>query len=50
MKNATKHADELKSLFKRLMKEGRPEEKQPLDPLHALVRGAMMKEAPKAVF
>ena len=27
MKNATKHADELKSLFKKLLKEGKPEAK-----------------------
>jgi endonuclease III len=41
MKNATKHADGLKSLHKRLLKEGKPEPKAPLDPLIALVRGAM---------
>ena len=41
MKNATKHADELKSLCKRLVKEHKPADKQPLDPLPALVRGAM---------
>lgn len=41
MKNATKHADELKSLFKRLLKEGKPPEREPLEPLKALVRGAM---------
>jgi len=41
MKNATKHADELKSLFRRLMKEGKPPEREPLDALKALVRGAM---------
>jgi endonuclease III len=46
MKNATKHADELKSLFKRLMKEEEPEEKVPMDPLHALVRGAMTFDVP----
>jgi len=41
MKNATKHADELKSLFKKLLKEGKPEPKQAEEPLEALVRGAM---------
>jgi len=41
MKNATKHADELKSLFKKLLKEVKPAEKQTLDPSRALVRAAM---------
>jgi endonuclease III len=41
MKNATKHADELKSLLKKLIKEEKPPEKEPVDALHALVRGAM---------
>jgi endonuclease III len=41
MKNATKHAEDLRSLFRKLMKESRPEPRQPQDPLHALVRGAM---------
>ena len=42
MKNATKHADELKSLCKKLMREHKPEgELQPQDALWALVRGAM---------
>ncbi|HZL34145.1 MAG TPA: hypothetical protein VFC78_02475 [Tepidisphaeraceae bacterium] len=42
MKNATKHADELKSLCKKLLKEFKPEPRKPaLDPLKALVRGAM---------
>jgi endonuclease III len=41
MKNATKHADELKSLLKKLMREEKPPEKTEQDPLHALVRGAM---------
>lgn len=41
MKNATKHADELKSLVKKLVKEEKPGEKPTFDPLHALVRGAM---------
>ena len=41
MKNATKHADELKSLTKRLLKEHKPEPRQPQEPLKALVRAAM---------
>jgi endonuclease III len=41
MKNATKHADELKSLLKKLMKEEKPEPMESLDPLQALVRGGM---------
>ena len=41
MKNATKHADELKSHLKKLMKEEKAPEKETLDPLQALVRGAM---------
>jgi len=44
MKNATKHAEELRSLFKRLLKEGKPEEKQTQEPLKALVRAAMSFE------
>ena len=46
MKNATKHADDLRSLLKRLVRECRPEPRQPLDPLHALVRGAMSFDVP----
>ena len=41
MKNAAKHADALKSLSRKLVKEHKAEPKQPLDPLKALVRGAM---------
>ncbi|HEY8665819.1 MAG TPA: hypothetical protein VIL86_04095 [Tepidisphaeraceae bacterium] len=41
MKNATKHADDLKALFKRLLKEYKPEPMQKMEPLKALVRGAM---------
>ena len=41
MKNATKHADDLKSLCRRLVKEQKPEPRQPQEPLQALVRGAM---------
>ena len=42
MKNATKHADELRSLHKRLAKQFPPATFAPQDPLKALVRGAMM--------
>ena len=41
MKNAGKHADELKSLLKRLVKEHKPADREPQEPLKALVRGAM---------
>jgi endonuclease III len=41
MKNAGKHTDDLKQLFKRLSRDGKPEPRQTLEPLDALVRGAM---------
>lgn len=41
MKNATKHAEALKALFKKLKKDFTPAERQPLEPLKALVRGTM---------
>ncbi len=41
MKNATKHADDLKSLCRKLVKEHKPGEKTTIEPLNALVRGAM---------
>ncbi len=41
MKNATKHAEELRSLYRKLLKEHKPEPREPIDPLKALVRGAM---------
>jgi endonuclease III len=41
MKNSPKHADALKSHLKKLMKEEKVEPKATLDPLQALVRGAM---------
>ena len=41
MKNATKHADDLKSLLRKLAKDCKPEPRPVLDPLQALVRGAM---------
>jgi endonuclease III len=48
MKNATKHAETLKSLFKRLLKEHKPAPRKPLDPLTALVRGAMSFDVPES--
>ena len=41
MKNATKHADELKSLSKKLIREHKPADRTEQEPLWALVRGAM---------
>ena len=41
MKNATKHADDLKALFKRLLKDGKPAPLVKQEPLKALVRAAM---------
>lgn len=41
MKNATKHAEGLKSLHKRLTKDHKAEPRQTLDALQALVRAAM---------
>ncbi|HEX8339865.1 MAG TPA: hypothetical protein VF624_03055 [Tepidisphaeraceae bacterium] len=46
MKNATKHADNLKSLYKKLLKEGKPEPKRPVDALRALVMGALSADVP----
>jgi endonuclease III len=45
MKNASKHADELKALCKRLLKEYKPQPRTPLDPLKALVRGMLSFDA-----
>src|SRR3954464_9228396 len=41
MKNATKHADTLKSFLRSLLREGKPPDFERQDPLKALVRGAM---------
>ena len=41
MKNATKHADVLRSVARKLVREYKPEPKQPREPLPALVRAAM---------
>ena len=46
MKNATKHAEELKSLCRKLVKEHKPAEKADQEPLWALVRGAMSFDVP----
>ena len=48
MKSATKHAEELRSLFKRLLKETKPGPKERQEPLKALVRGAMTFDVPDA--
>jgi len=48
LKNATKHADDLRLLFKKLLKQHQPEPKQPQDALKALVRGAMSFDVPDA--
>ena len=50
MKSATKHAEELRSLFKRLLKEHKAAiaPMQKLEPLKALVRGAMSYDVPDA--
>lgn len=41
MKTATKRADELKSLFKKALKEHKPQPLQTLEPLTALVKAAL---------
>jgi endonuclease III len=46
MKSATKHAEELRSLFKRLLKEHKPGPFERQEPLKALVRGAMSYDMP----
>jgi endonuclease III len=46
MKNAGKHAEELKGLFKRLLRDGKAPPKEPQDPLQSLVRGAMSYDMP----
>jgi endonuclease III len=47
MKNATKHADELKSLYRKLMREHKPEPRQAQDALRALVHSAMSYDVPE---
>ena len=46
MKNATKHAEELKSLCRKLVREHKPEPKPAVEPLWAVVRGAMSYDVP----
>jgi endonuclease III len=46
MKSATKHAEELRSLFKRLLKEHKPGPAERQEPLKALVQGAMSYDMP----
>jgi len=46
MKSATKHAEELKALTKRLHKEHKPAPRQKQEPLRALVRGALSFDVP----
>jgi endonuclease III len=47
MKNATKHAEELKSLARKLMRDHKPDgERPPQEALWALVRGAMSYDVP----
>jgi endonuclease III len=41
MKNSAKYAEGLKQLHKRLLRDGKPEPRQPIEPLDALVRAAM---------
>jgi endonuclease III len=48
MKTATKYAEELRSLLRRLLKDGKPPARQAQEPLHALVRGAMSYDMPDA--
>lgn len=48
MKNATKHAEKLRSLLKSLLRDGKPAPLIPIDPLHALVRAAMLYDMPDA--
>jgi endonuclease III len=45
MKNATKHAEELRALVKKLSREHKPEPRPTLEPLKALVRGSMSYDA-----
>lgn len=48
MKNANKHAESLKSLLKKLAKEGKPEPRSAVDPLRALVSGILAFDAPQS--
>src|SRR3954465_4546697 len=46
MKNATKHADEMKSLARKLIREHKPDGRSNHPPLWSLVRGAMSYDVP----
>ena len=46
MKNVGKYADELKSLLKRLLKDGKPQPLVKGDPVRAMVRATMSFDAP----
>lgn len=46
MKNATKHAEDLRSLLKKLLREHKSEPKPTYEPLQAFVRGAMSYDVP----
>jgi endonuclease III len=48
MKNVTKRVEELKSLLRKLLKARKPEPMQKLEPLAALVRGALSANVPDA--
>lgn len=48
MKNVGKYADELKSLLKRLLKEGKPQPLTRVDPVRAIVRATMAFDASDA--
>jgi len=48
MKNATKHAEELRSLMKKLCREHKPDPKPVYEPLKAFVRAAMTYDATDA--
>jgi endonuclease III len=48
MKNATKHAEDLRSLSRKLVREHKPGDKPAIEPLWALVRGAMSYDMPNA--
>lgn len=46
MKNPSKHADALRSLFRSLQKQHKVDPLEPIEPLKALVRGAMSYDVP----
>src|SRR4051812_9795111 len=46
MKNATQRADTLRPIQKKLVREHKPQPPQPMDPVVALVRGALSFDVP----